>query len=130
MKIEISVPEVISVFKEIQTQPEEVFEMIRLDVREMVGKYLSEMMNAELTHFLGRKPYERKEEETNYRNGSYDRNFTVKGIGEVSVTVPRDRKGEYETQVIPQSKQYEDEIRRDLCLLFLGGVSTRMILIT
>jgi len=127
MKIEISVPEVVSVFKEIQVRPEKVFEMIRLDVREMVGKYLSEIMNAELTHFLGRKPYERKEEETNYRNGSYGRNFTVKGIGEVSVKVPRDRNGEYETQVLPRSKQYEDEIRRDLCVLFLGGVSTRTL---
>jgi len=56
MKIEISVPEVVSVFKEIQTQPEKVFEMIRLDVREAVGKYLSEMMNAELTHFSEESP--------------------------------------------------------------------------
>jgi len=32
-------------------------------------------MNAELTHFLGRKPYERKEDEANYRSGSYGRNF-------------------------------------------------------
>jgi len=127
MNIEISVPEVVSVFKEIQVQPEKVFEMIRLDVREMVGKYLSEVMNAELTHFLGRKPYERNEKETNYRNGSYARNFTVKGIGEVSVKVPRDRNGEYDTRVIPRSKQYEDEIRRDLCLMFLGGVSTRTL---
>jgi len=42
MKIEISVPVVVSVFKEIQAQPEKVFEMIRLDVRGMVGKSLSE----------------------------------------------------------------------------------------
>ncbi len=127
MKIEISVPEVVSVFKEIQTQPEKLFEMIRLDVREAVGKYLSEMMNTELTHFLGRKPYERSDEETNYRNGFYGRNFTLKGIGEVSVKVPRDRNGEYETGVIPRSKQYETEIGRDLCAMFLGGVSTRTL---
>ena len=127
MKIEISVPEVVSVFKEIQTQPEKVFEMIRLDVREAVGKYLTEMMNAELTHFLGRKPYERNEEKSNYRNGSYGRNFTIKSIGEVSVKVPRDRDGEYETKVVPRSKQYESEIGRDLCAMFLGGVSTRTL---
>ena len=127
MKIEISVPEVVSVFKEIQTQPEKLFEIIRLDVREVVGKYLSEMMNAELTNFLGRKPYERSEEKTNYRNGCYGRNFTLKGIGEVSVKVPRDRNGEYETRVVPRSKQYETEIGRDLCAMFLGGVSTRTL---
>jgi putative transposase len=127
MKIEISVTEVVSVFKEIQTQPERLFEMIRLDVREVVGKYLSEMMNVELTHFLGRKPYERSHEEANHRNGSYGRNFAIKGIGEVSVKVPRDRNGEYETRVIPRSKQYESEIGRDLCAMFLGGVSTRTL---
>ncbi len=127
MKIEINVPEVISLFKEIQAQPEKVFEMIRLDVRDAVGKYLSEMMNVELTHFLGRKPYERSEEKSNYRNGSYGRNFTIKNIGEVSVKVPRDRNGEYETKVIPRSRQYESEIGRDLCAMFLGGVSTRTL---
>ncbi len=60
MKIEVTVPEVVTIFKEIQTQPEKLFEMIRLDVRELVGRYLSEVMKAELTHFLGREPYERK----------------------------------------------------------------------
>lgn len=129
MKIEISVPEVVSVFKEIQREPHKIFEMVRIEVQEMVGKYLTEMMNAELTHFLGRGTYERKAENSNYRNGSYGRNFTLKGIGEVSVKVPRDRNGEYRTQVIPRSRQYEDEIGKDLCVLFLGGVSTRTLTI-
>jgi putative transposase len=129
MKVEISVPEVVSIFKEIQDQPQKIFEMVRIEVQEMVGRYLSEMMNAELTHFLGRDPYERKGEEPNYRNGCYGRNFTLKGIGEVAVKVPRDRDGEYQTQVLPRSRQYEDEIGKDLCLLFLGGVSTRTLAI-
>jgi NAD(P)-dependent dehydrogenase (short-subunit alcohol dehydrogenase family) len=44
-------------------------------------------MEMELTHFLGRKPYERKEEEDpNHRNGSYDRSFTLKGVGPVEGT--------------------------------------------
>lgn len=133
MKIEISVPEVVSIFKEIQENPEKIFQMVRLDVQEMVGKYLSEMMNGELTHFLGREPYERKDPgegergSGNYRNGSYTRRFTLKGIGEVSAKVPRDRDGEFQTQVLPRSKQYESEIGHDLCLMFLGGVSTRTL---
>ena len=127
MKVEISVPEVVSIFKEIQQQPEKVFDMIRLDVREMVGRYLTEMMDAELTHFLGREPYERKAEDCNHRNGSYGRKFTIKSIGEVSVKVPRDRKGQYQTAVLPRSQQYEREIGHDLCLMFLGGVSTRTL---
>lgn len=127
MKIEINVPEVVAIFKEIQTQPQKIFEMIRVDMRQVVGRYLSEMMTAELTHCPGRELYERKGADPNYRNGSYERDFTIKNIGKVAVKVPRDRNGKYQTQIIPRSRQYEDEIGKDLCLLFLGGVSTRTL---
>lgn len=127
MEIKVSVPEVVSIFKEIQQAPQKIFEMIRVELRECVGRYLSEMMNVELFSFLGREPYERKDGEVNYRNGFYDRNFTLKGIGQVGVRVPRDRNGQFHSQIIPRSKQYEDAIREDLCLMFLTGVSTRSL---
>ena len=127
MKVEISVAEVVQVFKEIQEQPEKILEMVKADMPQAVGGYLSEIMRLELTKFLGRQPYERAEDEPNHRNGSYPRLFTLKGIGEVPMQVPRDRKGEYQTQVIPKSKQYEDELRQDIAVMFLSGVSTRTL---
>jgi putative transposase len=127
MKFEVSVPEAIDLFKEIQKQPKQLFEMIRADVKETVGQYLTSLMNAELTHFLGRDHYERIEGSTNHRNGSYDRKFTLKGIGEVKVDVPRDRQGDFKSQVIPASQQYEKELRQDLSMMFLTGVSTRSL---
>ncbi len=127
MKVEISVPEVVSIFKEIQEQPEKLFEMIRVDVKQRVGEYLSKLMDMERTQFLGRQRYEHGQGDVNHRNGSYPRNFTLKGIGEVPVEVPRDRKGEFETRVIPRSKRYEDELRQDLSMMFLTGVSTRSL---
>jgi putative transposase len=127
MKVEISVPEVVSIFKGIQEQPERLFEMIRIDVRETVGQYLTAMMDAELTHFLGREPYERGQGPANHRNGSYGRHFTLKGIGQVNVEVPRERQGDFKTQIIPRSKRYERELRQDLSMLFLTGVSTRTL---
>ncbi|MCK4784033.1 MAG: transposase [Desulfobacteraceae bacterium] len=86
---------VVSIFKEIQKQPERIFDMIRVYIRENVGKYLSEMMEMGLTHFLGRKHYERVCGDVDHRNGSYGRSFTLKGIGGVQVEIPRDRKGEF-----------------------------------
>lgn len=77
MKVEISVPEVVEIFKEIQEQPERLFEMIRVDIRENVGQYLSKLMDMELSHFLGREWYEHAQGEVNHRNGSYGRNFTL-----------------------------------------------------
>lgn len=127
MRVEISVPELVETFKEIQKQPEKLFEMIRLDIRETVGQYLTSLMNAELTGFLGREPYKRGEGEVNHRNGSYGRHFALKGIGEVAVRVPRDRKGAFNTCVIPRSKQYEEAIRQDVSMMFLTGISTRSL---
>jgi len=127
MKVEISVPEVVNIFKEIQEQPEKIFEMIRVEIRENVGEYLSELMKVGLTRFLGRESYERVESDVDHRNGSYGRHFTLKGIGEVGVKVPRDRDGNFKTQVIPRSKRYESELRQDLSMMFLTGVSTRTL---
>jgi len=127
MKMEITVTEALEMINEIRKKPDGLFEMIRTDVKESVGRYLSELMDEELTDFLGRKPYERIEGKRNHRNGSYPRRYTLKGIGKVAVRVPRDRRGDFDTQVIPRSRQYEDSLREDLCVMFLSGVSTRTL---
>lgn len=127
MELQISVSEAIEVFKVIQARPEGLFEMMRVEIRESIGQYLSELMKVELSQLLGREPYERGEGEVNHRNGTYPRRFTLKGIGQVAVDVPRDRQGKFNTRIIPRSKQYENELRQDLCLMFLVGVSTRTL---
>jgi len=127
VKVEVSVAEVVQVFKELQEQPGKILEMVRTEMPQAVGAYLSEIMRLELTRHLGRQPYQRGDEGSNHRNGSYPRRFALKGIGEVPVQVPRDRKGEFQTRVIPRSKQYEDELRQDIAVMFLSGVSTRTL---
>jgi putative transposase len=67
----------VSIFKEIQQQPENIFEMIRVEIKESVGQYLSKMMDLERTEFLGRQRYEHAQGDVNHRNGSYSRNFTL-----------------------------------------------------
>jgi putative transposase len=64
--------------------------MMRAEMNQGIGEYLTELMRAELSHFLGREPYERKEGEANHRNGSYGRRFTMKRFGEVAVGVRED----------------------------------------
>ena len=127
MEIKISVPEVVSLIKELQENPSRIFEMATMNVQKDVGNYLTNLMKAELTHVLGREKYERIKGETNHRNGSYPRDFCIKGIGEVGVQVPRDRKGEYQTQVLPRGKRYEDRIAEDLSMMYLTGISTRTL---
>jgi len=127
MKLEISVPEVVEIFNEIQQAPEKLFEMMRLDIRKIAGEYLSSLMKAELTIHLGRDRYERCRIEVNHRNGSYPRSFTIKGVGEVKVKVPRDRNNTFQTSVLPERAQFEEAVSKDLSLMFLAGLSTRSL---
>ena len=127
MEIKVSVPEVVELIKGLQSNPAGIFEMIGMDVQRDVGAYLTNLMKAELTHFLGRAEYERNKGESNHRNGSYCRDFCIKGIGEVEVRVPRDRSGEYQTQVLPRGKRYEERIVEDLSIMYLTGISTRTL---
>ena len=48
-----------------------MFELIRTDVKEMVGNYISELLDIELKDHLKRDKYERSDEtDPDYRNGS------------------------------------------------------------
>ncbi len=79
--------------------------MMELNIQKQVGNYLSKLMDMELTGHLDRKPYQRAEETgkpKNYRNGSYDRKFFIKNIGEIATKIPRDRNNEFRTKVLPK----------------------------
>ncbi|OHC05948.1 MAG: transposase, partial [Planctomycetes bacterium RIFOXYC2_FULL_41_27] len=128
IEFSVNVAEVKEYIKGLVEAPGKYFSMIRYNVRESVGRYLSELMEAELTFYIGRERYERSGGgEVNYRNGGYNRRFTLKGIGAVVVNVPRDRSSKFKTSVLPRSRQYEDQIREDMGLMFLTGVSTRTL---
>ncbi|OQC53145.1 MAG: Transposase, Mutator family [Deltaproteobacteria bacterium ADurb.Bin026] len=97
MELKLSVSEVLTLIKEVENVPAKIFEYIGVNIQEAVGKFLTNLMDNELTHHLGREKYVRKEGKIDYRNGSYSRRFCIKGIGDVKVKVPRDRDGDFKT---------------------------------
>lgn len=127
MELKVSVSEALALIKEVEGVPAKIFEYIGIGIQKEVGAFLTNLMAQELTHHLGREKYERKEGNSNYRNGGYNRTFCIKGIGDVEVRIPRDRNGDFQTQVIPRSKQYEDRITGDLAAMYLTGISTRSL---
>lgn len=127
MQINLSVTEFKELCKSIQRRPGKLFKIMRQEIRETTDQYLSELVRMELTHFLGRLPYERGKGSRNHRNGYYHRRFTLKRIGEVLVQMARDCKGEFCSHVLPRSKRYENELRQDICVMFLTGISTRTL---
>ncbi|GHT99580.1 hypothetical protein FACS1894126_5850 [Alphaproteobacteria bacterium] len=72
------------------------------------------MYDEELKTLLGFSKNEgRPENSNNYRNGSYAK--TVKSsAGEIELSVPRDRNGEFEPQIV---KKYQTDIFQGLLIL-------------
>ena len=56
----------------------------------LTEKVLNQILQAEMTDHLGAGRYERSEERTGYRNGSYEQKLTTR-VGTIELEVPRDR---------------------------------------
>jgi len=127
MELKVSVSEAIALIKEVENVPAKILEYIGMNIRKEVGAFLTNLMEQELTHHVGRQKYERKEGETDYRNGSYTRTFCIKGVGDVELRVPRDRDGNFQSQVLPRSQRYDQRITEDIAAMYLTGISTRTL---
>lgn len=127
MELKVSVSEAIALIKEVENVPAKILEYIGMNVQKEVGAFLTNLMDRELTLYVGREKYERKEGDSDYRNGSYGRKFCIKGIGNVDVRVPRDREGNFHTEVLPRGKQYDERITEDIAAMYLTGISTRTL---
>lgn len=127
MELKVSVSEALALIKEVENVPAKILEYIGMNIQKEVGAFLTNLMDRELTDHVGRERYERKEGDTDYRNGAYTRTFCIKGIGDVEVRVPRDRNGDFQTQVLPRCQRYDSRITEDLAVMYMTGISTRTL---
>jgi transposase-like protein len=94
-------------------------------IKGMFKDVLQEEMEAELDEQLGYERYE-KSETQNRRNGHSKK--TVKSeFGEVEITVPSDRNGEYEPKIIPKHSRSVEGLEEKVISLYAAGLSTRDI---
>ena len=122
MKIVVKVNDIVELAKRFRTEPRAAMQEVVAQVRGVVTETLERVMDAEIDLVLGEG-----KEAGNKRNGYTKRSFAIKGIGEVSVKVPRDRKGTFESKIVPPSRRYDEVIERDIALLNLAGLPTRTL---
>lgn len=95
-------------------------------VLEKLQTWVNSLLEAERDEFLGRGRHQPLDEDhDNYRNGYRPRKINFFGLGEVELRVPRDRKGEFESQWLPERKGQDAELEAFLAEAFLAGLSTR-----
>ena len=102
-------------------QPKEV----QATIKELVRRTLREALEAELEEFLGYGRYERSDTD-NSRNG-YSSKTIKTSSGALEIKVPRDRKGEFEPQIVKKRQTMLDEIEHQIVALYAKGMSTRDI---
>jgi putative transposase len=93
---------------------------------EKMKTWINSLLEGERDEFLGRDRYERLDtKQDNYRNGYRPRGINFLGLGELELSVPRDRKGDFQSQWLPDRKGQDAELEAFLAEAFLAGLSTR-----
>ncbi len=122
MKFVVRIGDVVALATRFRAEPRSMMQEIVTQVRTVVAEALEQVMDAEIDLVLGEG-----KDPSNKRNGYTRRSYSIKGIGEVAVKVPRDRKGAYESKVVPPSRRYDEAVEKDIALLNLAGLSTRTL---
>jgi putative transposase len=85
------------------------------------------VMREELEKCVGAAWGECTPERKGYRNGSYTRDL-VTSTGRIEdLSVPRDREGQFQTQVFERYGRYEPEVAEALTEMFVSGTSTHKV---
>ena len=93
--------------------------------KETITEFMEDGLEAELTEELGYSKYDYKKKETeNSRNGHSSKKLRT-SYGEVDVSVPRDRKGEFEPQLLKKNQiSISQDIEEKILSMYAKGMST------
>ena len=95
--------------------------------RQKLQQAVNDLLESELTAFLGYNPYERDGWNTgNSRNGAYYRKVDTQ-FGQIEIKVPRDRNVEFHQHTMPDYKRHTDVLEQTVIKLYSKGVTTREI---
>jgi transposase-like protein len=95
-------------------------------MREVVRQTVQQVLEAEMTEFLGAGPGERTEGRQGYRAGYYSRTWVTR-MGKLELRVPRDREGRFSTELFERYQRSEKAFVSALAEMYVQGVSTRKV---
>ena len=96
-------------------------------VQRLVKDVLENILEAEMDEHLGRDKYQRQSNiepgERNYRNGYSQKNLRS-SFGDVDLDIPRDRKSEFEPQIVKKYETVCNELDKKIISLYAKGMNT------
>jgi putative transposase len=95
-------------------------------LRELVQRTVQQVLEAEMTSFLGAESYQRNEVRRGWRNGFKPRTLKTR-VGELELMVPKDREGQFQTELFERYQRSEKAFVLALLQMYVEGVSTRKV---
>jgi transposase-like protein len=95
-------------------------------LRGLVERVVQQVLEAEMTSFLGAGTYERTGERRGWRNGYKPRTLKTR-VGGLELMVPKDRDGEFQTELFERYQRSEKALVLAMVQMYLEGVSTRKV---
>jgi len=95
-------------------------------LKALVKEALDQILQAEMTEFLGAAPGERSGSRLGYRAGYYERGLVTR-VGKIELRVPRDRSGEFSTALFERFQRSEKALVSAMVEMYVQGLSTRKV---
>lgn len=93
--------------------------------KETIAEFMEDGLEAELDEELGYNRYDYRNKDTDNSRNGYSSKRLRTSFGEVDVSVPRDRKGEFEPQVLRKNQtSISQDIEEKIVSMYAKGMST------
>lgn len=86
---------------------------------------VEEMLQAELDEHLGYEKYAKEGHNSgNSRNGSYPKKVKTESLGDMILSIPRDRNSEFAPRLIPKGQRMSDKLEEAIIGMYSRGMTT------
>ncbi|WP_308698874.1 transposase, partial [uncultured Thomasclavelia sp.] len=93
-------------------------------MKEMFADVLQEALEAEMDTHLGYDRYYISEKSTDNSRNGYSKKTVKSELGDVELNMPRDRKGEFEPQIVPKHQRNITGLDEKILSLYAKGMTT------
>lgn len=105
------------------TDAHDVQEMLK----DLLGDTLQGMLEAEMDEKLGYSKYDYKNKDTDDSRNGYSPKTVTSSMGPIDLDIPRDRKGEFQPQVVKKNQTDISDIEDQVLSMYAKGMTTRDI---
>ena len=96
-------------------------------LKDLLGETLQGMLEAEMDDHLGYSKYDYKNKETDDSRNGYSPKTVTSSMGTIDLDIPRDRKGEFEPQIVKKNQTDISNIEDQVLSMYAKGMTTRQI---